>query len=71
VRPGASSQRVSLQRRVGTRWVSVRRAVVTSSYHFGLRATRVGVTRFRVVAGANAGRASTTSGTLRLRVLRS
>lgn len=70
VKPGASSQRVFLQRRVGTGWVSVRKAVVTSSYRFGLRATRVGVYRYRVVAGANAGRASATSSTLRLRVLR-
>jgi hypothetical protein len=70
VKPGASSQRVVLQRRVGARWVSVRKAVVTSSYRFGLRATRVGRYRYRVVAGANAGRASATSGPLRLRVLR-
>ena len=70
VKPGASSQQVFLQRRVGAGWVSVRKSVVTSSYRFGLRATRVGVQRYRVVAGANAGRASATSGTLRLRVLR-
>ena len=70
VKPGASSQRVFLQRRVGTGWVSVRKAVVTSSYRFGLRPTRVGTYRYRVVASANAGRASATSGTMRLRVLR-
>jgi hypothetical protein len=69
VKPGASSQRVSLQRRAGAGWVSVRKAVVTSSYRFGLRATRAGRYRYRVVAAANAGRASATSGTLRLRVL--
>jgi hypothetical protein len=69
VKPGASSQRVYLQRRVGAGWVSVRKAVVTSSYRLGLRPTRVGLNRYRVVAGANAGRAAATSGTLRLRVL--
>ena len=70
VKPGASGQRVYLQRRVGAGWVSVRKAVVTSSYRFGLRLKRVGLYRYRVVAGANAGRAAATSGTLRLRVLR-
>ncbi len=70
VKPGASSQRVYLQRRVGAGWVSVRKAVVTSSYRFGFRSKRVGLYRYRVVAGANAGRAAATSGTLRLRVLR-
>ena len=70
VKPGATSQRVSLQRRAGTGWVTVRRAVVTSSYRFGVRVTRVGLYRYRVVAGANAGRAAATSDTLRLRVLR-
>ena len=70
VKPGASGQRVYLQRRVGARWVSVRKAIVTSSYRFGLRSTRVGRYRYRVVASAHAGRASATSGTLRLRVLR-
>ena len=70
VTPGAASQQVSLQRQVGTRWVSVRKAVVASSYRFGLRPTRVGTYRYRVVASANAGRASATSGTMRLRVLR-
>ena len=45
---------------------SVRKAVVTSSYRFGLGATRVGLYRYRVVAGANAGRAAATSGTLRM-----
>ena len=70
VKPGASGQQVFLQRRVGAGWVSVRKAVVTSSYRFGLRPTRPGAYRYRVVAGANGGRASATSGTLRLRVLR-
>jgi hypothetical protein len=70
VRPGASSQQVFLQRRVGAGWVSVRKTVVTSSYRFGLRPARPGAYRYRVVAGANQGRASATSGTLRLRVLR-
>ena len=69
VRPGASGQRVSLQRRAGARWVPVRRAVVASSYRFGIRPARGGVYRYRVVAGANAGRAAATSATLRLRVL--
>ena len=70
VQPSASSQRVFLQRRVGAKWVSVQKAVVTSSYRFGLRPTRPGAYRYRVVAGATQGRASATSGTLRLRVLR-
>jgi hypothetical protein len=70
VKPGASSQRVSLQRRLRAGWVTVRKAVVKSAYRFRLRATRVGVYRYRVVADANAGRAAATSGTLRLRVLR-
>jgi hypothetical protein len=50
--------------------VSVKRVVTTSSYRFGLRPTRIGVYRYRVVASANAGRASATSGILRLRVIR-
>ena len=70
VLPGSSGQRVSLQRANGTRWVSVKRVVTTSSYRFGLRPTRAGVYRYRVVASANAGRAAATSGVLRLRVLR-
>ena len=61
---------MDFQRRVGAGWVSVRKAVVTSSYRFGLRAKRGGLYRYRVVAGANAGRAAATSGTLPLRVLR-
>jgi hypothetical protein len=70
VLPGSSGQRVYLQRAKGTRWVSVKRVVTTSSYRFGLRPTRAGVYRYRVVASANAGRAAATSGVLRLRVLR-
>ena len=70
VLPGSSGQRVYLQRANGTRWVSVKRVVTTSSYRFGLRPTRAGVYRYRVVASANAGRAAATSGVLRLRVLR-
>ena len=70
VLPGSSGQRVYLQRATGTRWVSVKRVVTTSSYRFGLRPTRVGVSRYRVVASANAGRAAATSRVLRLRVLR-
>ena len=70
VLPGSSGQRVSLQRANGTRWVSVKRVVTTSSYRFGLRPTRAGVYRYRVLASANAGRAAATSGVLRLRVLR-
>jgi hypothetical protein len=70
VLPGSSGQRVYLQRAKGTRWVSVKRVVTTSSYRFGLRPTRAGVYRYRVVASANAGRAAAISGVLRLRVLR-
>ncbi len=70
VLPGSSGQRVYLQRAKGTRWVSVKRVVTTSSYRFGLRPTRAGVYRYRVVASATAGRAAATSGVLRLRVLR-
>jgi len=70
VLPGSSGQRVYLQRANGARWVSVKRVVTTSSYRFGLRPTRAGVFRYRVVASANAGRAAATSQVLRLRVLR-
>jgi hypothetical protein len=70
VLPRAANQRVYLQRAKGTRWVSVKRVVTTSSYRFGLRPKRVGVSRYRVVASANAGRAAATSRVLRLRVLR-
>ena len=70
VLPRAANQRVYLQRAKGTRWVSVKRVVTTSSYRFGLRPARVGVFRYRVVASANAGRAAATSRVLRLRVLR-
>jgi hypothetical protein len=70
VLPGSSGQRVYLQRGVGKRWVSVKRGVTTSSYRFGLRPTRVGSYRYRVVASANAGRAAATSRILRLRVIR-
>jgi hypothetical protein len=70
VLPRSSGQKVYLQRAKGTRWVSVKRVVTTSSYRIGLRPTRVGVYRYRVVASANAGRASATSGVLRLRVIR-
>jgi hypothetical protein len=70
VLPRSSGQKVYLQRAKGTRWVSVKRVVTRSSYRIGLRPTRVGVYRYRVVASANAGRASATSGVLRLRVIR-
>lgn len=70
VLPRSSGQKVYLQRAVGKRWVSVKRIVTTSSYRIGLRPTRVGVYRYRVVASANAGRAAATSGILRLRVIR-
>ena len=70
VLPRSSGQKVYLQRAKGTRWVSVKRVVTTSSYRIGLRPTRVGVYRYRVVASANAGRAAATSGVLRLRVIR-
>jgi hypothetical protein len=70
VLPRAAHQRVYLQRAKGARWVSVKRVVTTSSYRFGLRPTRLGISRYRVVASANAGRAAATSRVLRLRVLR-
>lgn len=70
VLPRSTGQKVYLQRAKGTRWVSVKRVVTTSSYRIGLRPTRVGVYRYRVVASANAGRAAATSGVLRLRVIR-
>ncbi len=70
VLPRSSGQKVYLQRAKGTRWVSIKRVVTTSSYRIGLRPTRVGVYRYRVVASANAGRAAATSGVLRLRVIR-